>query len=300
MKRLISRILILIVLFVIANGAIYLFTDKLLKVKKHNFLKLNKDINAVFAGDSNMENGVNDSLIPNSINIAQSGEAYLYTYEKLKSLLEVNPRVKSIYLAFARHDLSKAAQDDWMFDEASMIDENKVYNYLLDSHDKCLLFSHNPKAYLIGLRDCTGSNITNLIKNWKLVSFDIKKVKFGGYRSLDSNKLQEAIKKQAEDTNHFHMAYFQLKYLEKISDLCQEKSVKLILLNTPKNRLSNDNYDVREIMNEYKSIFSKDSLLDCSKMLLPDSCFADLMHLNYKGSKLFSIFLSRSMHNNLQ
>jgi hypothetical protein len=50
-----------------------------------------------------MECAINDSLISNSINIAQSGEAYLYTYVKIKSLLEYNKQSVNLLKSLPSH-----------------------------------------------------------------------------------------------------------------------------------------------------------------------------------------------------
>jgi hypothetical protein len=41
-----------------------------------------------------------------------------------------------------------------------------------------------------------------------------------------------------------------------------------------------------------------DSILDLSRFILPDSCFADINHLNYKGAKIFSEYLNNLIHSN--
>lgn len=294
MKRFLIRFFIITLLFAFIVVSAYKLSDYYLNLKKRDFLKLNEKISIVFAGDSNMECAVNDSLIPNSINIAESGEAYMYTYAKIKTLLEINPQVKTLYLAFALHDISKSVENTWMFDSEFIIVHNSYYNYLLNKQDKYLLFSNNPKAYLEAIRDCIVKNVSQIIISRNLTSFNKEKIQFGGYVYLGKGNLKKAIIKQSLDTTQLRIANYQLKYLKDISEFCQKKSVNLVLLNTPKYKLANDQkYDLTSFIQTNKDIFLNTSFLDYSRMALPDSDFADLMHLNHHGAKAFSTYLKR-------
>ena len=45
----------------------------------------------------------------------------------------------------------------------------------------------------------------------------------------------------------------------------------------------------------YKQKYSHIKFYDFREMYLPDSCFGDLDHLNYKGAKVFSEFLEKEV-----
>ena len=63
-------------------------------------------MNIIFAGDSNMETSVNDKIINNSINLAKSGDSYLYTYLKIKKLIqEDKTKVDTIVISFSPHNI---------------------------------------------------------------------------------------------------------------------------------------------------------------------------------------------------
>ncbi|MEO9146704.1 MAG: hypothetical protein ABI237_14225 [Ginsengibacter sp.] len=55
-------------------------------------------------------------------------------------------------------------------------------------------------------------------------------------------------------------------------------------------------YNLSNFIQANKNIFSNASFLDYSRMALPDSDFADLMHLNYRGAKTFSTYLNKVVH----
>ena len=78
-----------------------------------------------------------------------------------------------------------------------------------------------------------------------------------------------------------------------ISQLCQKKSVRLILLNTPEHKYLTTNLgkDIEEDWAFVRQTLPMDSLLDLSETALPDSCFGDTQHLSRKGAEVFSRYL---------
>gem|GEM_PF-6093730 len=51
-------------------------------------------------GHSQVECAINDSALTHSVNMAQSGEAYLYAYLKAKEFLARNPSVDTLWLSY--------------------------------------------------------------------------------------------------------------------------------------------------------------------------------------------------------
>lgn len=68
-----------IILFIIASFTLKYFVDK------YSNFKLKDSSNAVILGHSHTECDLDDSLIPHVKNLSQGGEAYFYTYRKLKN-----------------------------------------------------------------------------------------------------------------------------------------------------------------------------------------------------------------------
>ncbi len=293
MKQFILRISLLIIILVSFISFLYLISDFYLNYRKQYFLKLKSNIDIVFAGDSHVECALNDSLIPNTINIAHSGEAYMYTYVKLKTLLKYNPQIKTIFLSFSPYKLDKKMEDLWLFNDEFVIEKNKSLNYLLTWQERKLIFENNPKIYLEGIRDYTISNFTAIIKSYLLK----KLINFGGYKFLVRDELQENISKN--DTarhNHFEKGIYQLKYLVLISELCHQKSVKLILIDTPKYKTFKTDKNITLYWDSVSKITRFDSVLDVSRMFYPDSYYGDVTHLNYKGAEVFSKYLKEKIY----
>lgn len=299
MRIFIFRFLAFSLIFISFVSILYVFSDLYLKNRMKYFLGISNNITIVFAGDSNVECDINDHEIPNSINIAQSGEAYMYSYFKLKSMLKFNKQIKVVYLSFSFHTLDKETDQIRLFDDEVLIEKNKFYNYLLETPERELLFTKNPKSYLLGIRDFTVENLKTIGKSYS----SGKMINFGGYKYLDRNKLQENIKINNSRPNvpfHFQRGEYQIDYLNRISALCHQNNIKLILINTPKHKSYTESIKphIKFYKQIFKNVLEKDSLLDFSQMSFSDSCFADVSHLNYKGASIFSKFLKTKIHPN--
>jgi hypothetical protein len=282
---------------ILLNLLVYKLSIYAVDQEEHKFLKLGKNIKCIFAGDSNVESAINDKLIPNSVNVAESGEAYLYTYEKLRSLLAYNDQVRYVFLGLSTQNLLKIVEDRWLFNSDFIIEGLMNYNYLLDNSDMILIFKKNPQAFLRGI--CSGiyTNFKTCFRGLPLNELNQEDIHFGGYQYLTRDKLQEDIKRNVYQDQSFEQGLLQEKYLRKISSLCRSRSVRLVLFNTPKHNLYRSSIS-REIKENYAAVtntFSGDSLLDYSAFPLQDSCFSDLIHLNTKGAEIFSKYLNEKI-----
>lgn len=304
MKHFIIKSTIFFVLLILFVSSLILGTSYWLKTREGRLLSLKDNINIVFSGDSNIEFSVNDSLIKNSVNIAQSGEAYLYSYAKIKALLEHNKNIKTVLLGFSYHEILKEKEDQLLFSDSYVIEKIKSFNYLLERREKALIFENNKSAYLQGLFQTVYSNSLECIKSYKNNYPEDRIESFGGYVFSLRDKLSEDIRLQdssASDSYKIQSAekgLFQERYLHMISDLCREKSVRLVLLNTPKHKYYS--YRISEdIKNNWLSVrnnMARDSLYDFSSYILPDSCYGDITHLNYRGAGIFSKILNEKLN----
>lgn len=305
MRRFVLNILIFLGLMFVITCGLVILSDFCIKSQETQLLKLRDNISIVFSGDSNVECSVNDNLIPNSINIATSGEAYFYSYAKIKALLEHNRQIKKVILGYSPAKLSKYIESRWLFSEEFIIEKVRNYNYVLDGSEKKILLKSNSKAYTQGLLQSVLFNFTGYLISIRLQVPDEKLYKFGGYQYLERNKLKEDIERQgiidpdAELQNQ--PGLFQEKYLTMISELCKNKSVKLILLDTPKYQYipgSEKDNSIDPPPGKFAFVPS-DSILNLSRFILPDSCFADITHLNYRGARIFSEYLNTLINQDL-
>lgn len=288
MKGFIKRIFIYTIVFCFLVFGLGITTDYSAKRTRNKTLELDKNIRIVFAGDSNIECAINDSIVESSINIAQSAETYLYTYIKLKSLIEYNNQIDTVFLGFSFNGLLKETEDRWMYE----ITKISFYNYLMGFSEKYILMQNQPRAYFQGLLQSIASNLLITIHSFTIIPPNKHVNYFGGYNYLIRSRLEEAkIKYQDPEPEK---GQIQEKYLNMISNLCDERSIKLILLNTPKHEFYNNylNEEIKQNWIKVRTSLSQGILWDMSKFYLPDSCYGDLDHLNYKGARVFSQYLN--------
>jgi hypothetical protein len=290
------------VLFFMITVAIILFlyfslTWLMLK-RAHQFLKLPPETTTLFSGDSQVEVAIDDKLIPNSLNIAGSGEGYMYSYMKLKFLLEYNSQIRTIYLGYSQLDLTKSIEDERYYSDFYVVGWSHL-NYQMTGKEKAFIFKHNPVAYAKGGFRSIKYYFITVIKSYLIKGFDISVSKYGGFYVRSGNKLKEERKRYSVKgkSNTFTRPEYEVGYLQMISRLCREKSVRLILLNTPKHKFNSIYYN-KESRNFYffvQRTVLNDSLLDLSHYPLPDEAFYDSHHLNYHGAVIFSKYIAKTI-----
>lgn len=296
-KFLIKLILFALIIAAFITGLVVV-SDFTIKQRKDILLRLSNDIDIVFSGNSTVECAVDDNLISSSVNIAQSGEAYLYSYSKIKALIEVNEQIKTLFLGFSYGDLLMEKEESWLFNDEFIIEKIQYYNYLLDAPEKDLIMSKNPKAYFKGLTKSVFNSLISISKSYTQSASSHKLTNFGGYKYLVRDRLEADPGVDLKNETVIEKSCQQEKYLKMISELCQEHSIKLVLFNTPKHRSYYENVDedILKIWHDTRNSLKRDSLLDLSTYELPDSCFGDLSHLNYRGARVFSKYLNELLN----
>lgn len=294
MKKFLLHFLLFTTLIGILIFSLVFLSDYAVRQRENHLLKLSDEITIVFAGDSYVECAVNDQIIAHSINIAQSGEAYMYSYVKIKSLIEANKKISKVFIGFSFGDLLMEKENSWLFGEEYVVDKIMNYNYLLEASEKSIIFEHEPIAYLRGLMKSIYNNFMTTIESYMQDDAKDHINNFGGYKYLVRDKLQFDPGIDLYNEGLIEKSCLQEKYLKMISELCHEKSIGLILFSTPKHNSYNTNIekDVKRIWLDTRIVLERDSLLDLSTYHLPDSCYGDLSHLNFKGAELFSYYLN--------
>lgn len=294
MKRFLSKLFLFAIIVLVLFTGLILSSEYLINHRKDNLLLLNNDIEFVFAGNSAVECAVNDRLVEHSINIAESGEAYLYSYAKLKAVIEANQQISTVFIGYSFADILLEKEETWVFSDEFIIEKVQYYNYLLSPQDRMLLFSKNPGAYAKGLLKSVVNNFSTAFIAGPGPKSPGQIINFGGYKYLIRDKLKIDPGVDLYNDRPVKKSVQQEYYLTKISDLCRENSVRLILLTTPKHISYTENLDKLnlKLWLDVRKSLPADSLLDLSTFSLPDSCFGDLSHLNYRGAEQFSRYLN--------
>ncbi|MRS03577.1 hypothetical protein EG832_10215 [bacterium] len=269
-------------------------SEYIINHRKDNLLLLNNDIEYVFTGNSAVECAVNDRLVEHSINIAESGEAYLYSYVKLKAIIETNQQISTVFIGYSFADILQEKEESWVYSDEFIVEKVQYYNYLLSPQDRMLLFSKNPGAYTKGLIKSVVNNLSTALRANPEPKSPGQLINFGGYKYLIRDKLKVDPGVDLYNDRPVEKSVQQEYYLTRISDLCRKSSVRLILLTTPKHISYTENLDKinLQLWLDFRKSLAADSLLDLSTFTLPDSCFGDLSHLNYRGAEQFSLYLN--------
>jgi len=74
--------------------------------------KVREGVNVLFAGDSHAQYGLSDKLEERTQNISYRSEKFIWSYLKLKKILDQNKDLKKIYLSVSYHSFAKGNDVD--------------------------------------------------------------------------------------------------------------------------------------------------------------------------------------------
>ena len=284
MRAFILRILFHLVFTLIAVLLLIYTTEKTIRNKAD--FEIPGSPEYLVVGHSHPEYLFNDSIIDNLKNFGHSGETYFYTYLKLKQLINQNKRVKFVLVEFTNGNIEKD-MDHQIWDDSHIGFRYPLYAPFMDLNDKQLLLSNNISGFInsnsVSLRD----GLTNRIrKNSYHFLPDI-----GGYAPVTYNKtdsLVYAVTKNKSRKGKAIISENNLAYLSKIVQFLKSRGIKVIFVRSPQHPL----YPVRNnelVYQEYrKTKFSDIDFWDFNNFPLDADEYADLEHVNYKGSIKFS------------
>lgn len=260
-------------------------------------IKIDKNINTLIIGDSHTELAINDSLLLKTLNISTPAEGYIFTYMKLKNIIENNDHIHNIMLGVSYHNFS-SFYDKYILEEEpySLISQ---YISLMEYRD--LIF------FL--LRTTSVTNLAAIFRNSleNLTSYEKGIYPYiGGFHIIDND--DELTDKRI--SNRINSQYFlndmplptseiNILYLDKIVELCRGNDIDLIFLNTP---LYADYYSKvpQNMIDEYKQAVKNFGVTEISfnDLHLSSDCFLpDGDHLNYKGAMLTTKYLIEYLGN---
>ena len=223
-------------------------------------------------GASHIERGINTDEYNSAINLASSSERYMFSYLKLKKLINDNPQIDTLFLEFAPTDIQKNT-DSKYFQKNEMTHFIPLYSPYF-SKEEWNIYSNYKMDILLTL-------FQNLTSN---LPFELSD--FGGYKVnegfFDRNKEPYPNRQWLEVGN-----YINYSYLDKIVKTCQKNNIELLFLYMP---MYNKDYyyDTNYFYKIYIEKFSNIPFLDYSDWDCPDTYRKDEHHLNKKGAIEFT------------
>jgi hypothetical protein len=295
MKKLIFKIIIfcLPLLFAVVIFRAYIIFKK----QQPEQYQFDVSIENLLLGHSQPECALNDSIIEKSVNKCQGGEAYFYTYTKLKKLLEVNNQIKTVYLSFSNNQIGKE-MDKWTYGNIYILDKYPAYFYEMSQNDKFVLIKENFKSVISAESKILKRNLIDLFKNKGQLK---ESLYWGEHLPLQHQKVDSLIKEnyieKIVQQNEKGFSTVNIDYLKKIVDLCKKENVQLVFFRLPVHELLRETFDEKAFDSIRRKHFNSVLFLDCANYTISNDKFVDFSHLNYKGANEFSEFFNQLVQN---
>ncbi len=297
MKRLFKHIavfvipfLLLVIVAMIASRSYF---------QNDDFYRLNPATTTVVLGHSQTECGFNDRLVRGTQNFSQGGEAYFYTYQKLKKFIDANPSLKNVVVSFSNNQID-SQMDKWVWGEENMYSYYPKYAFMMEMQDYEMLMQNNPKTMLAAEAKMFKSFASSAIKGRDNLLEDRN---WGGYLHLKRKKIDSLIKtdylRKESKRDLKQVSQISIDYLQKIKQLCDQHQVKLFFIRMPAHQLwvYRQNEDLFQQVR--KKYFNEVRFLDFQDFPLTNDEMGDFDHLNFDGAKRFSLFFGDLMHRGL-
>lgn len=281
LKKLTGYTLFLSLLFFLLLLMLSFFNKRLLTHYKND-----SRYNTLIMGDSHVQNAVDDRQMPYTINLSQGLENFIFSYAKLKIMLESHPYIKRVLLGCSYHNLSGRYEEYIMEKgEPSLLKKNF---FLLSLKEQYWLLWHNRTITIPLLRGAIKTGFYNIASPANDYSFIGYHININVPRAVNTESIRESVKKDyyaGKDLKDFFSV--NIYYLNKIIDLCRSKNIELFILNPP----THSTYKAL-VPTQYKEKLrsltdGRARLLEFNDLQLADSCFLpDGRHLSGKGAAI--------------
>lgn len=244
----------------------------------------------LFLGNSHVEAAINDTIIKGAFNFGRSAERIETLYPKLKMMKRINPQIDTVYLGLDNvllcHGVKSAFNYQIMHPYDYMeydLQDWKVFAFSTSFNYLESLFAH-PISWMKILD----------MRHFYESTTDAHDCRYlGGFSWEDRNKLAVDPRNThtiASDST-FTRVFFNYYMIERCISFCKENGIHLEFFSTPYHKYCPFAGFQNQIVNDFKEI----PFTNCTRMEMPDSCFADLDHLNWKGAAAFSAYFDQNV-----
>ena len=281
MKRFIQRVFIFI--FIVGGCVVFdLVLQKFFLFREEN-LKLPKQYHTLILGHSHSAFAYNDKYIKNTINLSELGEAYMYTYFKSKKIIECNPQIKRVYIEFTNNQIYKKDMNEWMWGSAQLQFRIKRYGLIIDQDALQLLYHKNATGLITAFSKSLLDNLVRFVCDPKVSVLDRG---MGGY--VTSNKIMKATPLHKNIKPLKDISEYNIVYLQKIIEYCQDRNIQVCLLRSPMHTKFNTLFSEHKFKTILQTQFKNVAWLDYKDFPIQDKGFQDLEHLNSYGAQIYS------------
>ena len=259
---------------------------------RDKLMKLPNNEQIVFLGNSHIECAINDTIVKNSFNFARSAEQIEFIYSKVKLLDKYNPQIDTIIIGF----------DNCLVLQPKNISfANEMYNpYFYDTYNfkdiLCILY-YAPFDYIINhfTHTFNWDKLYQFMSSYISENSNINNISnIGSFLYLYRDKLEkDIILRGNRKHNPISANKLCLYFLDQTIKYCDDNDLTLIFMCPPQHKKCFlDSVIYKQI---YHENYSNIPFYDFRDLELPDSCFGDLDHLNYKGAKVFSEYIEKKV-----
>jgi hypothetical protein len=280
---------VLFLLFPLASASIlfvflYRFNSQLL-----DRFRVDKSVSTLIVGDSRTEFALNDQLLPNTMNISQTSEGYIYSFPILAGILKNNPQIKTVLLGFSFQSISS------YYDNSSLVPHISArYFYILPRNIQMEILKRNQGNLSLEFRKIFTNGFRNLIARPNKYTFIGKYETFSTSKSLTKSSVDKRIAAQYYENGKLApFADVNTNYFLKIVDLCKRSNIKLVILNTPMHKSYVDGVP-QAYKDKYYSLIKENNLdlIEFENLVLKDTCFLpDGDHLSRSGTTPATLYL---------
>ncbi len=286
MKKVLVKIFLFTIVLVCCISAFWGF----LVSTRSETCRLTNGENIVFLGNSHCEFGINDEIIPNTFNFGINAERSQFIYAKTKLLKKYNPQIDTLVICYDNILLFQNSNSEFTDDIM-----HSYYYDMYDWEDVKQILKFGSFEYITSYFSYT----FNIVKLYPLLralysDVSVRDLKnLGGSQKLYRDALDRAIIAQGDTVKRFSCDSLSLYFMHKTIDYCEDNDIQVIFLYPPQHKAYKcDTITYKQV---YQTNFSQVPMFDCRTLQMPDSCFSDLTHLNYRGADLFSTYVRDSI-----
>jgi hypothetical protein len=286
------------ILFLISSCVLIFLCLFFLKMVLKNNLIIESDAikyKTLILGDSQIQNGLDDLEIENSLNVAKGGDPIFYNYIKLKALYDLGVRPDRLILGWTPQNFTS----NGFYDIPKTKDKLSRYFFLLDLKDYKDIIKYNPEGFFKGIINFLFNSFT---KKMLLFKTNIKNADIGGFWTLPSNISDFYLEKDILNTENIERDEIlsandmSLKYLDKIINFCNTNNIKIVLISMPNYKSLNlKNKSIKKVFDNH-IITLKDKVVywDYSDYIgIEKKHFYNEDHLNENGAIIISSLLNK-------
>lgn len=237
-----------------------------------------ENVHMLFIGASHPYRGIDATLMNTATNRSAPSERYMFSYLKLKKIINDNPQIDTIFIECSPTDLFEHA-DDKYFAENEMSYFIPLYFPYFSSNEWKIYSYKMPDAIKLIIQKSFQPN--QLFPDRIMTGLGTQAEKAENLAKMNSSEVIPAmIKGNAGNEINYH-------YLRKIIDLCNGNGIKLYGIYFPVYH-PEYYYDQEYYHKALSEVFPDLDVLDYSGMQLPDSVRYDAHHLNWYGAQIFT------------